>query len=104
MNTPEWFKKLFEELDRRDVAYEKIEAHNHRFDPTETESPYSLDCKQNESICMGARAYPCDHPYTLEYCAHLKAIGANVINGYEAYLHMQFSKVRHNPPAQEPRR
>ena len=40
-----------------------------------------------------ARGHTHAIPYTLEYCAHLQAIGANVINGYEAYLH-EFSKVR----------
>ena len=60
---PEWFKKLFDELDRRDVKYEKIEAHNHRFDPTETESPYSVILNRMSPSAWGARAYPCDSLY-----------------------------------------
>ena len=31
---PDWFKPLFAELDRRGVAYERIAAAQHRFDPT----------------------------------------------------------------------
>ena len=89
---PDWFNKLFDELDRRGVEYEKIEAHNHRFDPMETESPYSLIVNRM-SPSAWARGHTHAIPYTLEYCAHLQAIGANVINGYEAYLH-EFSKVR----------
>ena len=30
---PEWFKPLFAELERRGVAYDRLLAHEHRFDP-----------------------------------------------------------------------
>ncbi len=89
---PDWFRKLFDELDARNIAYEKMEAHNHRFDPSETESTYSVIVNRM-SPSAWARGHTHAIPYTLEYFAHLKAIGANVINGYEAYLH-EFSKVR----------
>ncbi len=89
---PEWFQKLFDELDGRGVAYEKVQAHNHRFDPAETQSPYALVLNRM-SPSAWARGHGHAIPYTLEYCAHLRDIGANVINGYEAYLH-EFSKVR----------
>ena len=39
---PEWFAPLFAELDRRHLHYERILAHEHRFDPAERSVPYSL--------------------------------------------------------------
>lgn len=89
---PEWFQRLFDELDARGVAYEKVHAHNHRFDPAERHAPYSVILNRM-SPSAWARGHAHAIPYTLEYCAHLRDIGANVINGYQAYLH-EFSKVR----------
>ena len=39
---PDWFKPLFAELDRRGIPYVRLDAASHSFDPSETESPYSL--------------------------------------------------------------
>lgn len=89
---PEWFKPLFAELDRKGVAYDRLLAHEHRFDPTEGQSPYALVVNR-----MSPSAYMRGHTqaifYTLQYLAHLKAIGANVLNGYDAYVY-EFSKAR----------
>ncbi len=89
---PEWFKPLFAELDRRGVEYERLLAHKHRFDPTQTQSPYALIVNR-----MSPSAYTRGHAqaifYTLQYLAYLKEIGANVMNGYDAYLY-EFSKAR----------
>jgi hypothetical protein len=89
---PEWFKPLFAELDRRGVAYEQLLAHRHRFDPAERESPYVLVVNR-----MSPSAYTRGHTqaifYTLQYMAHLEAIGANVLNGYGPYRY-EFSKAR----------
>lgn len=89
---PEWFKPLFAELDRRGVPYDALTAHEHRFDPAERRSPYSLVVNR-----MSPSAYRRGHGgaifYTLAYLAYLKDIGANVLNGYDAYLY-EFSKAR----------
>lgn len=89
---PEWFKPLFAELERRDIPYERIPAHEHHFDPAQRYSPYSLIVNR-----MSPSAYRRGHGraifYTLAYLAHLKAIGANVLNGYDAYVY-EFSKAR----------
>ena len=89
---PEWFKPLFAELDRRGVAYDRLLAHEHRFDPTECESPYALLVNR-----MSPSAYTRGHSqaifYTLQYMAHLKDIGANVLHGYDTYVY-EFSKAR----------
>jgi hypothetical protein len=39
---PEWFAPLFAELERRQLPYERILAHDHRFDPSASSAPYSL--------------------------------------------------------------
>ncbi len=89
---PEWFKPLFAELDRRGVDYERLLAYEHRFDPAQRHCPYALVVNR-----MSPSAYTRGHGqaifYTLEYLSYLKEIGANVLNGYVAYLY-EFSKAR----------
>ncbi len=89
---PEWFNPLFAELDRRGVNYERLLAHQHGFDPAADSCPYSLIVNR-----MSPSAFTRGHTesifYTLQYLAHLKRIGANVLNGYEAYVY-EFSKAR----------
>lgn len=89
---PEWFKPLFAELDRRGIPYDRLLAHEHRFDPAERECPYALTVNR-----MSPSAYTRGHTqaifYTLQYLAHLKEIGANVLHGYDAYV-VEFSKAR----------
>lgn len=89
---PEWFLPLFAELDRRGVAYDRLLAHQHRFDPAEGRNPYALIVNR-----MSPSAYLRGHAhaifYTLQYLAYLKALSATVLNGYDAYVH-EFSKAR----------
>lgn len=89
---PEWFEPMFAELDRRGVRYERLLAHEHSFDPAEPSNRYGLVLNR-----MSPSAFRRGHaraiPYTLEYLAHLEAIGANVLNGYRAYRY-EFSKAR----------
>ncbi|HKI58942.1 MAG TPA: hypothetical protein VKA00_07000 [Trueperaceae bacterium] len=89
---PEWFEPMFAELDRRGVRYDRLLAHEHCFDPTERSSPYALVLNR-----MSPSAFRRGHaraiPYTLEYLAHLEAVGADVLNGYRAYRY-EFSKTR----------
>jgi hypothetical protein len=89
---PEWFIPLFAELDRRGVAYDRLLADQHRFDPAVRENPYSLVVNR-----MSPSAFKRGHTQaifgTLPYLAYLKDIGANVLNGYDAYVY-EFSKAR----------
>ena len=89
---PEWFKPLFAELDRRGVSYDRLLAHTHSFNPAVRDCPYSLIVNR-----MSPSAYTRGHTqaifYTLQYLAYLKEIGANVLNGYDAYVY-EFSKAR----------
>jgi hypothetical protein len=89
---PEWFGPLFAELDRREIAYDRLLAHEHVFDPAERRSPYSLIVNR-----MSPSAYRRGHANaifsTLAYLGHLEEIGANVLNGYAPYVY-EFSKAR----------
>jgi ribosomal protein S6-L-glutamate ligase RimK-like protein len=89
---PEWFTPLFAELDRRRIAYDRLLAQNHRFDPADRHPPWALLVNR-----MSPSAYLRGHTqamfYTLHYLAFLKEIGANVLNGYDAYVY-EFSKAR----------
>ncbi len=89
---PEWFIPLFAELDRRGVAYDRLLAYEHGFDPAERRPSYPLLVNR-----MSPSAYTRGHAqaifYTLHYLAYLKEIGVNVLNGYDAYVY-EFSKAR----------
>ena len=88
----EWFKPLFAELDRRGIAYDRLLAHQHHFDPAVRQSRYALVVNR-----MSPSAFKRGHTQaifaTLPYLAYLKEIGANVLNGYDAYVY-EFSKAR----------
>ncbi|MBI3912648.1 MAG: hypothetical protein HY327_00410 [Chloroflexi bacterium] len=81
---PEWFKPLFAEMDRRDIVYDRLLADAHWFDPHARRAPYALVVNR-----MSPSAYLRGHAhaifYTRQYLAHLQALGANVVNGYDAY-------------------
>ena len=89
---PEWFVPLFAEFERRGIAVDRQLAYEHQFDPAIRTSPYSMIINR-----MSPSAYTRGHdraiPYTLQYLAYLKEIGANVVNGYDAYVY-EFSKAR----------
>src|SRR5687767_8498189 len=80
---PEWFRALFTALDRRGLAYEKIDAAGHFYDPEEV-SKYPLFFNR-----MSASAYLRGHGnaifYTRGLLASLERAGGRVINGYEAF-------------------
>src|SRR3989440_4404066 len=82
---PDWFRPLFQELDRRGVPYVRIDAADHRFDAGDGRPPYSLVFNR-----MSPSAYLRGHGnaifYTLHYLAYLKRHDVRVINGYDAYV------------------
>jgi len=89
---PEWFRPMFAEFDRRGIRYERQLAHQHAFDPALRRSPYALVFNRMSPSAF-SRGHAQAIPYTLEYMAYLRQIGANVVNGYEAYVN-EFSKAR----------
>ncbi len=89
---PEWFTSLFAELDRRGVGYDRLLAHEHSFDPAERHCPYALVVNRMSPSAY-TRGHACAIFHTLQYLAYLKEVGANVVNGYDAYVY-EFSKAR----------
>ena len=89
---PEWFKPLFAELERRGIAFDRLFANQHSFDPARRETPYALVVNRMSPSAF-TRGHTQSISYTLQYLAYLKEIGANVLNGYDAYVY-EFSKAR----------
>jgi biotin carboxylase len=81
---PDWFRPLFQELDRRGVPYTALHADTHRYDPGEQTSPFAVVFNR-----MSPSAYTRGRGhltfYTLQYLAHLERLGVRVINGQAAW-------------------
>lgn len=82
---PEWFKPLFAELERRNVAYVPLYAGELLYDPAERSFPYPLVLNR-----MSPSSYLRGHTQGIYFCRELlryfQAVGVRVINGYESYL------------------
>jgi glutathione synthase/RimK-type ligase-like ATP-grasp enzyme len=80
---PEWFRPLFDELDRRGLPYLRLDASRQRFDPSAAED-FALFFNR-----MSASSYLRGHAnavfYTREYLAHLERKGVRVVNGSESF-------------------
>lgn len=82
---PEWFRPLFAELDKREIAYEKIDASVDFYNPNESSNEkYALFFNR-----MSASAYLRNHGsaifYTRGLLASLEQKGVRVVNGYDAF-------------------
>ena len=87
---PDWFRPLFAELDKRGIAYERIDAASHSYDPGETDSPYSLVFNRaSPSAYLRGHGQVTFH--TQSWLRHLESIGVPVVNGSAAYQ-METSK------------
>jgi hypothetical protein len=87
---PDWFRPLFAELDKRGIAYERVDAAAHSYDPGETESPYSLVFNRaSPSAYLRGHGQVTFH--TQSWLRHLERIGVPVVNGATAY-EMETSK------------
>ena len=87
---PDWFRPLFAELERREIPYVRIDAAAHSYDPSETQSPYSLVFNR-----ASPSAYLRGHQqvtfHTLSWLRHLERNRVPVVNGSTAY-EMEISK------------
>lgn len=81
---PDWFRPLFTELDRRRVPYVRLDAAAHRYNPSETEVPFSLVFNR-ASPSAYLRGHGQSTFYTLQWLRHLARIGVPVVNGASAY-------------------
>ena len=81
---PDWYRPLFQELDRRGVPYDALHADQHTYDPCERKPPHAVIFNR-----MSPSAYTRGRGhltfYTLQYLAHLERLGVRVINGYAAW-------------------
>lgn len=81
---PDWYRPLFQELDRRVVPYDALHADEHRFDPSDRSSQHAVVFNR-----MSPSAYTRGRGhlifYTLQYLAHLDRLGVRVINGQSAW-------------------
>jgi ribosomal protein S6-L-glutamate ligase RimK-like protein len=81
---PDWYRPLFQELDRRGVAYDAIHADDHFFDPGAPASPHAVVFnRMSPSAYIRGRAHLIF--YTQQYLAHLDRLETRVINGTDAW-------------------
>ncbi|MEA3503520.1 MAG: hypothetical protein U9R47_12135 [Actinomycetota bacterium] len=81
---PQWFEPLFEEMDRRGLSYERIDANRLTYDPAATSSPYSLVVNRMSpsSWLRGGETALFATPGYLRY---LDDLAVPVINGHESF-------------------
>jgi glutathione synthase/RimK-type ligase-like ATP-grasp enzyme len=81
---PDWFKTLFDEMDRRELPYVRLDAASHVWDPAEEESPYSAVVNRaSPSAYLRGHAQSTFH--TLHWLKHLERLGVPVVNGSRVY-------------------
>jgi len=90
---PDWFKPLFAELERRGVAYERLDAASHSFDPSESagDIPFSLVFNR-ASPSAYLRGHAQSTFFTLHWLRHLERLGIPTVNGSAVYAY-ELSKV-----------
>ncbi len=95
---PDWFKPLFAELEKRGLAYIRLNPAHHSFDIENKENQYSLFFNR-----MSPSAYLRDGGqgtfFTLSYLKHLELAGMKTLNGFKAFSYevskaMQGSLIR----------
>jgi hypothetical protein len=84
---PNWFRPLFHELDRRDTPYLRVDAAQHRFDPSEPprngSRPALVFNRMSPSAWKRGRSAAIF--YTHDYLGHLEQQQVDVFNGAAAY-------------------
>lgn len=89
---PLWFEPLFAALDRRGVAYAKIQLGDHHFDPASTEPPAPVVLSR---VAMSGFLREAEHGtfYAGALLAHWQRLGARILNGADL-LAVDSSKAR----------
>lgn len=92
---PNWFRPLFQELDRRGTPYVRIDAGQNLFDPADPprngSRPALVFNRMSPSAWKRGRASAIF--YTHDYLAHLEREGVDIFNGSAAYR-FETSKAR----------
>jgi glutathione synthase/RimK-type ligase-like ATP-grasp enzyme len=82
---PEWQKRLYAELARRDIAFVELPLHDHFFDPSKRERAFSMVLNR-----ASPSAWKRDHASAIFFgqaaLAYYETTGARVVNGTPAYL------------------
>ncbi len=81
---PDWSARLFAELTRRGLPWEKIDHSNHGFDPRERRPAYSVIVNRT-SPSSHTRGHSGVLFYTESLLAHAESLGVPVINPVAAY-------------------
>ena len=87
---PHWFRPLFTELDRRGLAWERLDAASHLYDPSETHVRWHLVFNR-ASPSAHLRGHGGATFHTLHWLRHLERLGVPVINGSNVYA-LEISK------------
>ncbi len=83
---PDWFRPVFAELDRRGLAYRRIDAAQEPlfYDPAQGKRDFALLFnRMSPSAYLRGRANAMWH--TLDFLAHLERLGTRVVNGHRAF-------------------
>ena len=88
---PDWFRPLFQELDRRNVPYDALHADTHSYDPSRAPEHAVVFNRLSPSAWLRGRAHAIH--YTSEYLHHLEHYGVRVLNGSAAWR-TEISKAR----------
>ena len=82
---PDWFRPLFQELDRRGTPYRLVNAERHSYDATNGDgSEFGLVFnRMSPSAYLRGRGH--NILYTLSYLAHLEQLGVRVVNGLNGF-------------------
>lgn len=89
---PEWFRPLFAELERREVAFQRLHAAELAWDPAAITSPYGLVVnRMSPSAWTRGQAGAIFN--TQHHLDYLESIGTPMINGPEAFR-VEVSKAR----------
>ena len=97
---PDWFRPLFQELERRGLPYDALHADAHAYDPVEPPSHAVVFNRLSPSAWLRGRAHTIH--YTSEYLHHLEQHGVRVLNGSAAWR-TEISKARQIALLQEAR-
>ena len=81
---PDWFRPLFNELERRGLPYIRLDAASHVYDPFATTPSYSLVFNR-ASPSAYLRGHAASTFHTLHWLRHIERLGIPVVNGSDAY-------------------
>jgi hypothetical protein len=82
---PDWFRPLFQELDRRGTPYQRVDATRHWYDATNGDGRQFALVFNRMSPSAYLRGRGHNILYTLSYLAHLEQLGVRVVNGLNGF-------------------